>query len=370
MAIVWMIVGLIVLTLGAEVLIRGGSGLAKAFGLPSLIIGLTIVAFGTSTPEIAVSIGAAYTGDPGIALGNAIGSNTCNILFILGLSSMVAPLIVSAQLIRLDVPVMIATAGLAWIFALDGQLVRWEGMTLFALLLVYLGVLMSLGQRKGSDPSAPLPAPVTEEVASPEPPPRVLTSVVFTIVGLVMLMFGARLLVNGATTLAQAMGVSDLLIGLTIVAIGTSLPEVATSLVAAIRGQRDIAVGNIVGSNIFNMLAVLGGATSVAPDPMAVETNALELDFPVMMAATVVCLPLFITGGRISRWEGALLFLSYGAYIVYLVLSATGHDVLPANRVGMGIALPLAGLGIMFSLFFALRTARRRQAAASSTLPG
>lgn len=358
-----MIVGLIVLTIGAEALIRGGSGLARAIGLPSLIIGLTIVAFGTSAPEVAVSIGAAYTGDPGIALGNAIGSNTCNILFILGLSAIVAPLLVSTQLIRLDVPVMIGVAGLAWIFALDGQIGRWEGLVLVGLLVLYTGLLITLGLRRGCDASDPIPLCTPEEAAEPEPAPRVLPSIVFTILGLVLLVVGARLLVSGATTLAQAMGVSDLLIGLTIVAVGTSLPEVATSLMAAIRGQRDIAVGNIIGSNIFNMLAVLGGAASVAPAPMAVESNALHLDFPVMMAATVVCLPLFITGGRISRWEGGLLFLSYVAYIVYLVLSATGNEALPAYRVGLGIALPLAGLGIVFSLFFALHTARRQQAA-------
>lgn len=358
-----MIVGLIVLTVGAEALIRGGSGLAKTFGLPSLIIGLTVVAFGTSAPEIAVSIGAAYTGDPGIALGNAIGSNTCNILFILGISSIVAPLLVSAQLIRLDVPVMIGVAALAWFFAHDGQIVRWEGLVLFALLVLYTGTLITLGLRKGCDQTEPLPLCTPEEAAKPTPPPRILPSVIFTIIGLAMLVVGARLLVDGATTLAQAMGVSDLLIGLTIVAVGTSLPEVATSLMAAIRGQRDIAVGNIVGSCIFNMLAVLGGAASVAPAPMAVESNALQLDFPVMMAATVVCLPLFITGGRISRWEGAVLFLAYVAYIVYLVFSATGNEALPAYRAGLVIALPLAGLGIIFSLFFALHTSRRQQAA-------
>lgn len=358
-----MVVGLVVLTVGAEALIRGGSGLAKAFGLPSLVIGLTVVAFGTSAPEIAVSIGAAYTGDPGIALGNAIGSNTCNILFILGLSSLVAPLLVSAQLIRLDVPVMICVAALAWFFAHDGQIVRWEGLVLFGLLVIYTVVLITLGLRRGCDPSDPLPLCTTEQEAAPKPAPGIARSVVFTVIGLAMLVFGARLLVNGATTLAQAMGVSDLLIGLTIVALGTSLPEVATSLVAAIRGQRDIAVGNIVGSCIFNMLAVLGGAALVAPVPMGVEANALQLDFPVMMAATVVCLPLFITGGRISRWEGGVLFLAYVAYIVYLVFSATGNEALPAYRAGLVIALPLAGLGIVFSLFFALHTSRRQQTA-------
>lgn len=359
-----MIVGLILLTIGAEALIRGGSGLARAIGLPSLIIGLTIVAFGTSAPEIAVSIGAAYTGDPGIALGNAIGSNTCNILLILGLSAIVAPLLVSTQLVRLDVPVMIGVAGLAWLFARNGQIVRWEGLVLFALLVLYTGLLITLGLRRGCDASDPIPLCTPDEAAQPpQPAPRVLPSAVLTVVGLVLLVVGARVLVSGATSLAQAMGVSDLLIGLTVVAIGTSLPEIATSLVAAIRGQRDIAVGNIVGSNIFNMLAVLGGAASVAPDPMAVEPNALQLDFPVMMAATVVCLPLFITGGRISRWEGVLLLLSYVAYVVYLFLSATGNEALPAYRVGLWIALPLAGLGIAFSLFFALHTARRRQTA-------
>ncbi|KAA0216436.1 MAG: sodium:calcium antiporter [Leptolyngbya sp. PLA3] len=356
-----MIVGLVVLTAGAELLIRGGSGLAKAIGLPSLIIGLTVVAFGTSAPEVAVSVGAAYTGDAGIALGNAIGSNTFNILFILGISAIVAPLIVSTQLIRLDVPVMIGVAGLAWIFAGDGRIMRWEGLILFALLVLYTGLLITLGLRKGSDPADATPLCTPEEAAKPEPAPRVLPSIIFTILGLALLVVGARVLVSGATTLAQAMGVSDLLIGLTIVAAGTSLPEVATSLVATIRGQCDIAVGNIVGSNIFNMLAVLGSAATVAPDSIAVESNALLLDFPVMMAATVVCLPLFITGGRVSRWEGVLLFLSYVAYVIYLFLSATGNEALPAYRAGLAIALPLAGLGVAFSLFFGLHTARRKQ---------
>lgn len=360
MSVLLIVVGLGVLTFGAELLIRGSSRIATTLGLPSLVIGLTVVAFGTSAPELAVSVGAVLTQDAGIAIGNAVGSNTFNILFILGLSSLVTPLVVSSQLVRLDVPVMIAVAALTWLLAADGSLSRIEGIALFVILIAYTGTLMWLGLRGGSGAGCANGRGLPEtEVTPKEPPKRVLVSILLTVAGLVLLVAGARLLVHGATDLARALGVSDLMIGLTIVAAGTSLPELATSLLAAVRGQRDIAVGNVVGSNIFNMLGVLGISSLSAPHPIAVDPVALSLDFPVMLAACVVCLPLFLTGARVSRTEGGLLVGFYAAYVVFMGLAAVRHESLPLVRMVLWIALPLAGLGIMLSVAHWL--ASRRQ---------
>lgn len=308
--------GLAALLVGAEGLVRGASGLARRFGIPPLIIGLTVVALGTSSPEIAVSVGASLRDQGDIALGNVIGSNIFNVLFILGLSALITPLIVQQQLVRLDVPLMIAVSALAWLLALDDSLGRIDGALLLFGAVAYTAFLIVQGRRGKLTAPPELP----DEVSTPG---RAPVQVVFLLAGLALLILGADWLVEGAVTLALAFGVSELVIGLTVIAAGTSLPEVATSILAAVRGERDIAVGNVVGSNLFNIMAVLGIASLVSPAGIPVREAVQEFDLPVMFAVALACLPIFFTGHLIARWEGALFFAYYLFYTTWLILSAS-----------------------------------------------
>nr|WP_298116998.1 calcium/sodium antiporter [uncultured Pseudomonas sp.] len=340
----YLIAGLILLVAGAEVLVRGAAKLAAQFGIPPLIIGLTVVAFGTSAPETAVSVQAALDGKGDLAIGNVVGSNIANVLFILGLTALIAPLVVSRQLIRLDVPIMIGASLLTFALAWDGSLGKLDGLLLFGGILVYTAFLIVSARR---DKSANADDEFTKEFALDEPakPYAWLLNAVLIVIGLVLLISGSNFLVEGAVSLARALGLSELVIGLTVVAVGTSLPELATSLLAAIRGERDIAVGNIVGSNIFNLLCVLGLASLVAPQPIAVAANALAFDFPVMIGVAIVCLPIFFSGYRINRWEGLLFLGYYTAYTLYLVLSASGRPLADQFAHAMlGYVLPLTAV--------------------------
>ena len=344
--------GLALLVAGAEALVRGASRLAARFGVPPLVIGLTVVAFGTSAPEVAVSTVAAVAGQPDLAFGNVVGSNLFNILFILGLSALIAPLVVDAKLVRLDVPVMIVTALLAGVFALDGTVGRVDGLVLLALLAGYTTFLVTQSRREGAAVQAEFareygPAPGAGDEAR-RGRGRLALEAVLVVAGLGLLLLGSHLFVDGAVSLARALGLSDLVIGLTVVAAGTSMPELVTSLVATLRGERDIAVGNVVGSNIFNVLGVLGLAAAVAPGGVPVPPSALAFDLPVMLAASLACLPVFFTGRRIARWEGAL-FLAYGlAWMTTLVLQAEQHDALAAwNGAMLGWVLPLTAVTLV-----------------------
>jgi cation:H+ antiporter len=337
--VVLFVAGLGLLVLGAEWLVKGASRLAAALGISPLVIGLTVVAYGTSAPEMAVSIKSAWAGQPDLALGNVVGSNIFNVLFILGVSALVAPLVVSSQLVRLDVPVMIGLSGLTLLMARDGSIGRLDAALLFSGAVAYT-VFQVRQSRKES-------AAVREEYGK-EYGPRLTgtaANVAFIGAGLALLVLGSRWLVNGAVAFAQALGVSELVIGLTIVAAGTSLPEVATSILAAVRGERDIAVGNVVGSNIFNILAVLGLSGLVAPSGLPVSPALVAFDAPVMIAVAVACLPIFASGATIARWEGALFLFFYVAYTAYLVLAAQQHDALPAFSTVMQLfVLPLTGI--------------------------
>jgi len=357
MIVLWLLLGLAALIIGAEFLVRGASQLARRVGLSPLVIGLTVVAFGTSAPEFAVSVKAGLAHQVDIALGNVVGSNIFNVLFILGISALIVPLAVSQQLIRLDVPVMIAASVIVWILGLNGSISRAEGIILFLGIVIYTIFIIWKGKTKQT--------PHLPPQNQPSDPPRtsrwtgIWSDVGFVLVGLVLLVIGARWLVAGAVDLARLLGVSELLIGLTIVAGGTSLPELATSVVAGIKGERDIAVGNIVGSNIFNILAVLGGAAAISGG-VHVASEAIRFDIPVMTAVAVLCLPIFFTAGRISRWEGALFLLYYAAYITYLALAASCREALPALSHAMfWFVLPASLLGISLSLFYSLRARKR-----------
>lgn len=306
--------GLALLIAGAELLVRGASRLAAAVGLSPLVIGLTVVAFGTSAPELAVSVKASVSGQADVALGNVVGSNTFNVLAILGVASLIAPLAVSSQLVRLDVPVMVVASVLAWWLASDGVVSRADGVLLASLFAAYTVALLRVGKQE---------PPALEQQATGQPGARqaMLRAVAAAVVGLGMLVVGARLLVDAAVAMATAAGVSEVLIGLTIVAAGTSLPEVVTSVVASLRGERDIAVGNVVGSNLFNLLCVLGVAGMASPAGVPVAPGVLRFDLPVMTAAAALCLPIFFTRFTIDRWEGAVLLGLYVAYVGWLASS-------------------------------------------------
>jgi cation:H+ antiporter len=310
------LLGLGLLLVGAELLVRGSATLAERVGIPPLVVGLTVVAFGTSSPEFAVTIQSALEGRADLALGNVVGSNVFNVLFILGISGLVAPLVVSRQLVRVEVPVMIGVSALVWVLALDGVLARWEGFFLVAGLVAYIGFQMR-GARK--EPGVPTVADAKKA--------SIPVQLVLIAAGLGMLVLGSRWLVNGAVEVATRLGVSQLVIGLTVVAAGTSLPEVATSVLASLRGQRDIAVGNVVGSNVFNLLGVLGVAGALSTG-IVIPAAALSFDLPVMTVVALACLPIFFTGMAITRWEAGIFLGYYGAYTTYLILRAAEHDAL------------------------------------------
>jgi cation:H+ antiporter len=315
MALILFVLGVALLSIGAEMLVRGASRLASALGVSSLVIGLTVVSFGTSTPELAVSINASLAGHPNVALGNVVGSNLFNILFILGASALVTPLVVHRQLIKLDVPVMIGVTLLMIVMSWNGFIGRGEGVLLLCLLAAYILFLLRMGRVQ--------PALPDDEYEREFGPPKnngraMVFHAVLIVVGLLLLALGTRWFLDGATTMARALGVNEVVIGLTLVAAGTSLPEVATSVMAAWKGERDIAVGNVIGSNIFNVLCVLGAAAAVAPSAMVVDTNLIYVDMPWALVVAVACLPVLITGMIVARWEGAMFMIGYVIYTVYL----------------------------------------------------
>ncbi len=321
-----LVIVIALLVLGAELLVRGASRLARMLGITPLIIGLTVVAFGTSAPELAVSMSAAFSGQADITMGNVVGSNIFNILFVLGLAAVVAPLTVAQQLVRLDVPLMIGASVVVLLLALDGRLARADGLLLFSGLLGYLWLML----RQGKKESASVKAEYERQVEAGEAAPtNAMMNIGLALAGLAMLIVGSNWLVDSAVVIAQALGVSSLVIGLTIVAGGTSLPEVATSVVASVRGERDIAVGNAIGSNLFNLLAVLGLTALFAPGGIPVAPAVINFDLPFMIAVAIACLPIFFHGHALLRFEGVIFVAYYVAYTVYLILKASQHDALP-----------------------------------------
>jgi cation:H+ antiporter len=331
--------GLAALVVGAELLVRGASRLALSLGISPLVVGLTVVAFGTSAPEVAVSVGGALEGRTEIAIGNVVGSNIFNVLFILGLSALIAPLVVHVQIIRQEVLVMLGATLLLVVLALDGVIGRADAALLLAGLVVYTVFLIVQSRRQDAqaqhEPGLPQRSPGWDATL----PAQLL----LIAAGLALLALGSGWLVGAATAFAKALGVSDLVIGLTIVAAGTSMPEVATSVLAAVRGERDIAIGNVVGSSSFNILGCLGLTGLVAAGGLPVPPQALTFDLWVMLAVAFACLPVFVTGHVIARWEGTLFLGCYAAYTAMLVLAAQQHAAQPAFRAAMlWFVIPLA----------------------------
>ena len=310
--------GFVVLVFGADWLVKGASRLALSLGMTPLVVGLTVVAFGTSAPELAVSVASAWSGQADLAVGNVVGSNIANVLLILGVSAVVAPLVVNQQLVRLDVPIMLGASVLFYVLALDGRISLADGAILSASIVLYVAFLIRQSRREKNS------AVLTEYEGAVESGGNLLTDIAWMLVGLVALVAGAQLLVEGAVSLARAFGVSELMIGLTVLAIGTSLPELATSVVAALRGERDIAVGNVVGSNIFNLLSVLGLTGLASLGQLPVAPAALALDIPVMLGVALLCMPIFRAGFTVTRANGMFFLLCYAAYLSWLIVSNSG----------------------------------------------
>ncbi len=310
--------GLGLLVIGASLLVDNASKIGARLGISQLVVGLTIVAFGSSSPELAVSLRSALAGQSEMAVGNIVGSNVFNVLLILGVAALITPLVVDRKLIRQEIPWMAGVSVLVFVLALDGRLSRIDGTLLFTLLIGYLWLQLRQA-RKGS-----VSADSEATIAAKSLPIPILG--LAAAIGLGLLVWGANLLVGSATEIAGQLGVSNVIIGLTVIAAGTSLPEVATSVVAALRGQRDIAVGNVVGSNLFNLLAVGGLSALLSSDGLLVTPAVASFDLPVMVVVALACLPVVFTAGRIDRWEGAMFLIYYLAYTTYLILYAQEHD--------------------------------------------
>jgi cation:H+ antiporter len=358
MTVFMLFLGLAFLVMGAELLVRGASRLGSAIGISPLVIGLTIVAFGTSSPEMAVSVRAALTNHSDIVIGTNVGSTIFNILFILGICALVAPLVISQQLVWYEVPIMIGAHFLLLAMSFDGKINKLNAFILFVGIVGYTIIAIVKGRREAKT--------IKDEYQKAfSVSKNGLNALIIgkqcglIVLGLIFCVFGAGWLLDSAVILATALGVSELVIGITIVAAGTSLPEVATSVVATIRGQRDIAVGNVVGSNIFNILGIVGVAGLIAPDGIVVAPSVLQFDLPVAIATCVACLPVFFTGHKISRWEGLLFLGYYAAYTSYLIMAAQSHDSLPMfSMIMMWFVIPLTLLTVAIVIY---RTTRKHR---------
>jgi len=337
--VLFFLLGLVALVAGAEALVRGASKIALSLGISPLVVGLTIVAMGTSSPEVAVSVGAALGGATDIAVGNVVGSNVFNVLFILGLSAVITPLVVHSQIIRQEVPIMIGASVVLAVMVIDGSLSRAEAALLLALLVAYMVFLVRQSRSETAE--------IRDEYASAVQRNGAWDShwavqALLIAAGLGLLVLGSEWLVNAAVAFARALGVSDLIIGLTIIAAGTSMPEVATSILAAVRGERDIAVGNVIGSNTFNILGCLGLSGVVSANGLGMSSAVLNFDLWVMLAVAFACLPAFMLRNEIGRRRGLMFLAFYVAYVAYLILGAQDHDALDEfSTVMLSFVLPI-----------------------------
>lgn len=314
MSLFYVVCGILFLYGGGELLVSGSVSLARALGVRPLIVGLTVVAFGTSSPELAASLFAAFAEAPDMVLGNVIGSNILNIGAILGLTALLYPLTTQVQLLRRDIPVMIGAGALLFLLIPDHLIGRVEGLLLFVLLGLYLVLLYTERKRSGDN---------STEKGEKGRLKKIWLAILFVVAGIGLLTLGASWLIKGAKAIAESYGVSERIIGLTIVAFGTSLPELASCLVAAVRRQGDLLLGNLVGSSIFNVLAILGLTALVHP----VDVNApgvFRLDLLIMIGFSLVAFTLLAIGKTLKKWKGAVLTLLYAAYIAYLIIGGNG----------------------------------------------
>lgn len=327
--ILYVIAGLFILSYAADRLVIGACALAVKLGVTPMVIGLTVVAFGTSLPELVISVQAGIENNPEIAIGNVVGSNIMNIAMILGIAALIQPIACSREIIRRDVPIMIASACLVWFTARDGVISRLEGIVLFVAFTAYIiaSCIWAKSQKTdctagdASEAACTQPEAEDPELADAmkklkEKPSTMSRDLATIVVGLIGLGAGAKLLLVGAVNIASGLGISKEVIALTLIAFGTSLPELATSVAAAMRGQSDIAVGNVVGSNIFNALCILGFSSVILP--LTVTPEMLRISIPLMVVVSLACLPIMKTGFKIIRFEGLLLVSAYVGYIIML----------------------------------------------------
>lgn len=349
---VFFLLGLAGLVKGADWLVDGAAKIALRFNVSPLLIGLTLVALGTSAPELAVSVRSALIGEPDIAIGNVVGSNIANILLVLGAAAVFAPLTVRRKIVRIEVPIMIAVSLLFFAVVQDGSLGNTAGLILGGALIAFLVFLFS--QARQNDPGTADEFDLELDSAHP----KLVRTLFFVLAGTALLLAGSHFLVMGATEIASRLGVSELLIGLTIVAVGTSAPELAASITAAIKGDRDIAIGNAIGSNIMNLLVVIPACALISQETITINPQMIRFDIPLMIAVAVLCLPIFIDDFRVKRWEGIVFLASYGVYTIYLILLGMDHrwvDHFP--EVPIFIALP-----ILVSILVTAVTWRNRRA--------
>ncbi|WP_280418830.1 calcium/sodium antiporter [Nocardia carnea] len=319
-----LLLGLAALVVGAELVVREGSAIAARFGISPLVVGMTIVSLGTSLPELAVGLNAARHGNAGLAVGNIVGTNVVNILLILGLSALIRPITFENRTLRIDLPAMIGAAVLLFVLARDGGLTTRDGVWLCLYGAAYLLLMTVLARSDAQRTSSTAgDSRAADGPGSPAGPPAgersVAREALLLVVGLAVVVAGSEFLVDGAVTIARNLGVTDAVIGLTIVAVGTSAPELVTTLVSTVRGNRDIALGNLLGSSVFNIALILGPTVLVAPGSVPVPDDVLALDLVLMVAAALVCLPVFRTGRRLNRWEGAAFVATYLAYMAWLL---------------------------------------------------
>lgn len=313
LTLLFLLAGILFLAAGGKLLVEGSVDLANVIGISPLVIGLTVVAFGTSTPELAVGLNSALAGQPDILVGNAVGSNIFNILVILGVAALITPLGVNQNLVKLDVPVLVVCSLLLFGLAMDGSVGLWDGLVLFLLVIVYTGYVIRESRKARRD----LQKEYEEEFGEEQEGEMSWLKWFYIAAGLAFLTVGSDWVVDSAVKMARLMGISELVIGLTIIAGGTSLPEAATSVVAGWKGEPDIAIGNAVGSSIFNVLTVVGIPAIIAGG-IKVSDTALFVDIPIMILVALLCLPVFFSGSRVSRLEGLVFVILYLLYVGYL----------------------------------------------------
>ncbi|KUI26066.1 sodium:calcium antiporter [Mycobacterium sp. IS-1496] len=321
----WFLAGLTVLAVGSEVMVRGATGLASRLGISPIVIGLTVVSIGTSMPELAVGVIAVGEGSGALAVGNIAGTNVVNVLLILGLSALLVPLALQMRTIRSELPVMAGVALLFWLLAADGHLSRLDGIILVVCAVGYTVAVVWSARRESRQ--------VALEFADEFGPGAVGTvttgtrgavmDVVMTVGGIALLVVGADWLVDGAVGVSRQLGVSDALIGLTVVAIGTSAPELMTTVVSTLRGDRDVAIGNLIGSSVYNILLILGLTCLVAADGIALPASLVRIDIPIMVTVALACVPIFLSGRRVSRGEGGAMVVAYVVYLGFLLSTQT-----------------------------------------------
>lgn len=353
MTIVLFILGLVGLIAGAELFLKAVDHFGLKWGVSPLIMGLTVVAFATGAPELAISVKAAFSGSADLVLGNIIGSNIANILLILGITAVISPLNITRRVVSIDVPIVIVASAAVYIMALDGGLSTIDGVILLLGFVAYSYFTFVQIKKNTGDGEV-------EEVFQYEMSPDELArgayfyvqNIGLLLIGLVLIVLGSNWMVDSAVTIARILGLSELVIGLTIVSIGTSLPEVATSLSAARKGKADIAVANVMGSNLYNMLLTLGLTLVIAPNILAVSEDAITLDLPFMVAVSIACIPIFIAGFNLTRMDGSIFLIYYTTYLTYLVLDALGSPIVEAMQTIMMFAvIPATILYMIWRIF-------------------